>query len=110
MVDADTKAPEVIEKEQGRFALIGDLLHENVKAITDKGQSLIINSNTDVIIDLRELGAVNTVAVAVLLQWIRTAKTHSIKLSIQAAPKKLINIITFSGLQPVFKEYLEEAI
>lgn len=104
---ADTNAPEVIEKEQGRFALTGDVFHEHVKEITEKGESVITNSSSDVLIDLSELGAVNTVAVAVLLQWIRTAKTHSIELSIQSAPKKLINIITFSGLQPVFKEYLE---
>lgn len=99
--------PSITQKQEGYLVLSGDLLHEQAKDITDEGQQLIQSSNTDVIIDLSELGAVNTVTVAVLLQWIRIAQAHSINLSIQSAPKKLISIITFSGLKPVFKEYLE---
>lgn len=102
----DKSETDIIETQTGQFLLKGHLLHGNAKDITEKGVGLIRNAKNEILIDLNQLQDINTVSVAVLLQWIRTAKASDISLRLQSPPKKLLNIIAFSDLEELFKHYL----
>lgn len=101
---------DIIEQTSGYWLVRGDALHEQAKMLAQKGSEIIENASSEVIMDLSELGAVNTVTIAVLLQWIRSAKRYDVALKIQALPDQLIRVIAFSDLEGVFKVYLGDEL
>lgn len=90
----------------GVLVLSGDLVITSANQLARKGKQLIQDADADILIDLSQVQTVSTVAVALLLEWIRTAKACNLNIKIQAVPQKLLSIITFSDLDELFAEHI----
>lgn len=68
------------ETDQG-FAIIGNVQFENAVALQEQGDAMIKVASQAVTIDLANMTASGTVAVAVLLGWFRVAQQHEVELN-----------------------------
>lgn len=84
------------------FALSGAIDAANFKAWQSQGEQYIHQSAEDVVqIDLSGLERSNSMAVALLLAWLRCADSQGKALQIAQVPQSLRYIIDFSGLTEV---------
>ena len=79
--------------------LTGDEIeHADAEAIRHKGNELIAQANGQVTFDLAGLQRANSLTVAVLVDWYRTATLQQKGIVFANLSEGLLNIIEFSGL------------
>jgi len=92
-------------RDQQRIVVTGDMVFDNADALCHQGRDFIQHApsvdGSVVIVDLSGVEAVSSVAVSVLLSWMRTADKHGSTLSIEAMPDRLLDIARVSGVDAV---------
>lgn len=93
---------------EGSIHVSGDIDFNTVVSLRDKGEFLIkefgvalansAEKSCDLGIDLVEVGAVNTAAMALLISWHRTAHKFGIRLEYRNIPAPLVAISQMSDL------------
>lgn len=93
---------------EGLMQVSGDIDFRTVVSLRAEGESLIkkIGASTvdetqkkrDLGVDLADVGAVNTAAMALLISWHRTAHEYGIRLEYRNAPAPLLAISQMSDL------------
>ncbi|MEQ9451467.1 MAG: STAS domain-containing protein [Pseudomonadales bacterium] len=89
------------------FQLRGDEVHfDAAPALKKRGDALITAAATGqpVSVDLAGLDNANSLTVALLLQWYRTAHALGLSIVFLHLSQDLRNIITFSGLSEILLE------
>jgi anti-anti-sigma factor len=75
-----------------------ELEHADAEAIRQKGNALIARADGEVTFDLGGLQRANSLTVAVLVDWYRTATLQQKGIVFANLSKEMRNIIEFSGL------------
>lgn len=83
--------------DNNRFAVQGDLDFETVLLIQNKGKELIDQASEHFYIDLRFVSNATSAGVALLLDWMRYAKSLSKEITYINTPPKLSEIAHVSG-------------
>lgn len=86
----------------GRLEVAGDLLFDDAVPVRDAGRLLIQAATTPVVtVSLAGVGRVNSVSVAVLVEWQRIAAASGRTLAVADVPAQLAGILRLSGLDEV---------
>lgn len=87
----------------GRLEVAGDLLFDDAVPVRDAGRLLIQAATTPVVtVSLAGVGRVNSVSVAVLVEWQRIAAAAGGRtLAVVDVPAQLAGILRLSGLDEV---------
>lgn len=96
---------EIARDANGSIRLIGNIDFDNVLECRRQGEQLLddIDDTADPLrISLARLEQPSSIAVSLLLGWQRYARAHNKKLSFQAPPAALRQIITVCGLDALF--------
>lgn len=82
----------------GPFTLPGAIHFDNLAAVRSAGESYLDEQADSAVFDLSALSECNSVAVALLMAWLRYAHAHNKTVVYAGAPNDLSNIIDVSGL------------
>jgi phospholipid transport system transporter-binding protein len=83
--------------------LSGRLDRLTAKELIQQGRRLIANSGSQWQVDLAEVGHSSSVGIALLLDWQRYSHGKNVTIEFANVPKKMQDVIEFSGLKEVFK-------
>ena len=92
---------EVTSTAPGQLKLSGSLTFDTAVSIEQQGRELLIKQMANCEVDLAELKAAGSVALSVLLSWMRQAHHLSIDLSITNMPAELYDLARVGGLDGV---------
>jgi anti-anti-sigma factor len=84
-----------------QFELQGVVDFDNLAEIREIGDARIKVRSDDLLISLKGLMEANSVTVALLIAWLRSANNQGISIVYMDVPQELRNIIDFSGLTQV---------
>lgn len=82
--------------------LSGDLTADTVVAVLVEGRALIDQAETHWTLEMTGVGRVSSVAVALLLDWIRYAQGKRVEIGFRSVPDHMLPIIEVSDLEPLF--------
>src|SRR5690554_2606532 len=82
--------------------LAGDLNMHTVTAILPQGLALLNQAKDVWLVDMAEVKQVSSAAVALLLEWLKSAEKNGKTLELQNLPEHMLSIIEICGLEPVF--------
>lgn len=88
--------------------LHGDLTADTVLAVLPHGMDLIRDAGAQWAVDLTGITQMNSVGVALLLEWLRVAKQHQCRLIIQHLPKEARPLLQLCDLEPLLQTLLDE--
>jgi len=100
---------ELQAKNSSSAALTGDLNAASVVALVEPGKQLIQQSGDEWQLDMASVGRVSSAAVALLLEWLRTANSSGVAMTVVNVPENLLPIIQVSDLEAVFDGVLNAA-
>ena len=84
--------------DDGKVILQGALNFETVPAVYQKSRALF--RKTDALrIDLKDVSLCDSAGLALLVDWLRLAKQHQVKISFEHLPPQLIAIAKVSGVE-----------
>ena len=82
----------------GAFALPGAIHFDNLAAVRSAGESYLDEQSDAAVFDLSSLSECSSVAVALLMAWVRYAHACNKTVVYAGVPEDLSNIIDVSGL------------
>lgn len=85
-----------VRVEEGYLFVYGAVVYDNVVEVTRAGVEAIKADNG--IIDLAKITQVDSSAVSMLLEWVRTAEAHQKKIELINLPENLVNLIELYGV------------
>ena len=83
--------------------LSGRLDRLTAKELIQQGRRLIAQSESQWQVDLAEVTHSSSVGIALLLDWLRYSRGKNVTLEFINVPKKMQDVIEFSGLTEVFE-------
>ena len=84
-----------------RLLLSGAVSFGNAQTLYQQGVSLLSSASPPTVLDLSQLSQSNTIAVAVIVQWLRQLKPMQ-SLQLQHVPDKLQAIMRASNLEQLY--------
>jgi len=99
-----TSTPSLIEHQSGIYQLAGPLGFDSVMGLAQAGRSAITGSDEKVIFDLSKVTVVSSAGLALLISWLRYARTHGKHLHFTHIPDSLIGLARVSGLSHLLLE------
>jgi phospholipid transport system transporter-binding protein len=84
----------------------GDMLASTMVALIEPGHEMIRSSGGEWCLDMSNVDRVSSAAVALLLDWMRTARQHDIHMTIRSVPERLMPILQVSDLEVLFAEVM----
>lgn len=91
-----------IEKyKSGAYGVIGDLTFESVVDVEQEGLIIIDGYTHDVVFDLSAVKQCSSAALALLLSWVRAARTKQIGIAFSSIPDQLSLMVKNAQLQEV---------
>ncbi|MDO6681976.1 MULTISPECIES: lipid asymmetry maintenance protein MlaB [unclassified Oceanobacter] len=84
----------------------GDLLASTVVELMEPGRDMIRRSGGEWCLDMADVDRVSSAAVALLLDWMRTAQQADVSMTVRAVPERLLPILRISDLEGLFAEIL----
>ena len=82
----------------------GELNFSTVMRVWQETLSLVQQRN-DLHFDFTQVGACDSAGLALILEWVKYAKTHNKSIRFSHFPEQLGSIITMSGMQDILKPY-----
>ena len=91
--------PQLIVQTPERLRVEGDLTFATVPdLLTDR-----VWPRAQVTVDLGGVGATDSAAVALLLEWCRVARQHDSSLRLEACPERLQQLVKVHGVESLFQ-------
>ncbi len=82
-------------------SISGAISFENFAAVRRAGESLIENTQGEVVIDIRQIEHANTLAVGAMVAWFRYGAKRNTQVKFANVPDPLRKIIRVSGLTKI---------
>jgi len=92
----------LVDQGQGEFALCGSLTREGIAAIWARGVEKFAGLPR-VDVDLSRVAICDSAGVAMLVDWLRIARSNGQDLRFRDAPRQLLAIARVSDLMPVLE-------
>lgn len=87
-----------LERADGVVRVSGDLTFATVTALWRDSQPLLGAGGARLQIDLAGVGHADSAGLALLVEWLRNARTAGVELVFQAVPAQLLAIASASGV------------
>lgn len=88
---------QLMKQSDGHFILHGDIDFESVVALQTEGFALL-EEGGQVTVDFSQVGRTGSAAAALLIAWLRYAKTRQTDLQLTNMPAHLQRVLRVSGL------------
>ncbi|MCF7987251.1 MAG: STAS domain-containing protein [Methylovulum sp.] len=88
----------IIDDGHGHFVIDGDLTFSTIDKDTVKS-FVFLNSAKEITIDLGHVNNTDSAGLALMIEWIRYARSKRTHLSFKKIPQQLINLVKLSGLE-----------
>ncbi|MFO7594432.1 MAG: STAS domain-containing protein [Pseudomonadota bacterium] len=100
------KSPEplpasITSGESGVLQVSGDLTFATVSAILKHSRPLLASVNDRVVMELADVGRVDSAGLALLVQWMRMAREQKVKICFRHVPEQLLAIAHASDLDHI---------
>lgn len=92
---------QIEKRKQGVYGVIGDLTFDSVVEVEIEGFEAIKESQEQLVLNLAEVKACSSAALALLLSWLRYAQKHEKKLQFEDTPPILLALIKGAELQAI---------
>lgn len=92
--------------DASRAELGGNLTNESVVSLVAEGNELLKSAQTEWVLDMSQVNKVSSAAVALLLEWLRSAINNRIEFKIEHLPDHMRPIMEISDLNAVFEPLL----
>ena len=97
-----TEAETLIEETEGVYALCGELTRENVAELWLRGLE-VFAGRPHVDLDLSRVSRCDSAGVAMLVDWLRIARSNGQHLRFRDAPQQMLAIARVAELMPVLE-------
>ena len=91
--------PELVKQGEGRFAITGELDKFSVPAFWQATRGFFNGGNATV--DLTGVRRCDSSGLALLIQWMREARSQSVEIRFTHLPDQLVHIAEASGLDEI---------
>jgi phospholipid transport system transporter-binding protein len=88
---------QIIDEGDGHFTIDGDLTFATIAKDTLKSLAFLASAKS-VTLDLSRVGNTDSAGLALMIEWIRHARSHRTQLSFSKIPQQLLNLAKLSGL------------
>jgi len=85
-------------QDNGQFAFIGELSFTNVDDLSEETGQAILQADTDCVVDLQQVSRVDSAGLALLIHLLRLAKQQGKSIRFLNAPKQLLAVAKFNGV------------
>ena len=92
---------QIEKRKQGVYGVIGDLTFDSVVEVEIEGFEAIKESQEQLVLNLSEVKACSSAALALLLSWLRFAQKQEKKLKFEDTPPILLALIKGAELQVI---------
>lgn len=89
---------QIIANEPGRFIVAGDLTFSSIGKKTAKSLSFLASAK-DITIDLSQVGQTDSAGLALMLEWVKYARSKRCSIVFKNVPEQLRNLARLSGLE-----------
>lgn len=87
----------IIDQGNGHFAVDGDLTFATIDKDTIKSFAFLTSTKT-VTLDLSRVANTDSAGLALMIEWVRHARSQRTQLIFNKIPKQLLNLAKLSGL------------
>ncbi len=98
----------MIVREGNIIKIGGSITVDSVSAITTQGVSLL--DATCLIVDLAEVGEVDSSIVSMLLEWLRVASLHNTQLQFINQPESLKSLVQLYGVSEFIPQEAKNSV
>lgn len=91
---------QIIGQEPGHFIIAGDLTFSSIGKDTVKSMAFL-SSAKEVILDLSKVGLTDSAGLALMLEWIKYARSKRSHVVFKNIPEQLRNLAKLSGLEAI---------
>ena len=88
---------------EGRFRVSGSLDYETVERILDDDDSLFAGNPAEIEIDLSGVTHTTSVGLALMLEWLRQARSRNIAIRFSNVPAQILGIAKLSQLESILQ-------
>lgn len=85
----------------GRFRVAGDLTYETVAGLLEEDSHLFAGAPKAIEVDLSGVGRTTSVGLALMLEWLRQARSRDIVISFSHVPAQILGIAKLSQLESI---------
>jgi phospholipid transport system transporter-binding protein len=85
----------------GRFRVAGDLTYETVASLLEEDTRLFAGGPEAIEVDLSGVGRTTSVGLALMLKWLRQARSGNIAISFSHVPAQILGIAKLSQLESI---------
>ncbi len=86
----------IIDQGEGQFVIDGDLTFATIDKETVKSLAFLTTAK-EITIDLSRVPCTDSAGLALMIEWIRYARTKKTQLRFKKIPKQLLNLARLSG-------------
>ena len=98
-----TAVPSIERGADGTIYLRGRLRFDTVAALHQEKFFLdSVDSSQQVLFDLRQVESMDSAGVAMLVDWIQSARERGVRIAFTGAPEQMKRIVRVSGLEELF--------
>jgi phospholipid transport system transporter-binding protein len=91
----------LVQQSPGRYAVQGDMSFATVSDLLEHGRSLF-NGGTEIEVDLSGVNHADSAGLALLIEWLRNAKSRDIKIKYLSMPLQLTALAEISEIKDLF--------
>lgn len=96
---ADGQATVSLEAHGSELALVGELVFASVTQVLEPGRRAIAGvAGARAVLDLSRVTRTDSAGLALVVDWLRTARARGLELELRAVPAQLAEIAGISGL------------
>jgi phospholipid transport system transporter-binding protein len=100
---AERRTTVSLEAHGSELALVGELNFVTVTQVLDAGRRAIAAvAGARAVLDLSRVTRTDSAGLALVVDWIRTARARGLELQLRAVPPQLAEIAGISGLSDLF--------
>jgi len=86
----------IIDQGEGQFVIDGDLTFATIDKETVKSLAFLTTAK-EITIDLSRVPCTDSAGLALMIEWIRYARTKKTQIRFKKIPKQLLNLARLSG-------------
>jgi len=88
---------------QGRFRIVGELDYQTVDRLLDHDDALFADNPREIEIDLSGVGHTTSVGLALMLEWLRQARSRNVAIRFSQVPAQILGIARLSQLEDILQ-------
>ena len=88
---------------EGRFRVVGDLDYETVNRLLEVDDELFAQNLANIEIDLGGIGRSTSVGLALMLEWLRQARSRNTVIRFSHVPPQMLGLAKVSQLETILQ-------